>query len=140
LNPGTSTYKHKTYPLTLKWSVPEHSSPLPTTWKHSRKSITSGKTKALWESRYQENCSHCLIVMKATAVFPSLNIKIHNIFLKNLADDLGKGYRIIYCNNSESQKMVVGAITACNTANMYLLIWEAVIFFACLHILGSAGL
>jgi len=78
--------------------------------------------------------------MKATAVFPSLNIKIHNIFLKNLADDLGKGYRIIYCNNSESQKMVVGAITACNTANMYLLIWEAVIFFACLHILGSAGL
>jgi len=79
--------------------------------------------------------------MKATAVFPSLNIKIHNnLFLKNLTEDLGRGYRIIYCSNPESQKMVVGAITACNTANMYLLIWESVIFFACIHILGSAGL
>jgi hypothetical protein len=59
--------------------------------------------------------------MKATAVFPSLNIKTHNnIFLKNLAENLGKGYRIIYCNNPQSQKMVVGTIPACNTTNMYL--------------------
>jgi len=70
--------------------------------------------------------------MKATAVFPSLNIKIHNLFLKNLAEDLGRGYRIIYCNNPESQKMVVGAITACNTANMYLLILGVSNFF-CMH-------
>jgi hypothetical protein len=93
-----------------------------------------------WESRYQENCSHCLIVMKATAVFPSLNIKMHNnLFLKNLAEDLRKGYRIIYCNNPESQKMVVGAITACNTANMCLDL-GGTDCFACIHILGSAGL
>jgi hypothetical protein len=58
--------------------------------------------------------------MKATAVFPSLNIKTHNAFLKNLAEDLGKGYRIIYCNNPGSQNMVVDAITAYNETNMYL--------------------
>jgi hypothetical protein len=45
-------------------------------------------------------------------------------------EDVGKGYRIIYCINPESHKRVVGAITACNTANVYtyLLIWKALIF------------
>lgn len=71
--------------------------------------------------------------MKAKASVPSLNIKmLNNVFLRNLAGDVGKGYRIMYCNNPESQKMVVGVIIACNTANVYLLIWEALIFF-CLH-------
>jgi len=54
-----------------------------------------------------------------------------------LAEDLGKGYRIIYCNNPESQKMVVGAITACNTTSMCL---GGTDFFAYIHILGPAGL
>ena len=78
-----------------------------------------------------------LNVVQATPVFPSLNIKTRNIFLKNLAEDLGKGYIIIYSNNRESQKMIVDAITACNTTNMYL---GGTDFFACIHILGSSGL
>jgi hypothetical protein len=72
-----------------------------------------------------------LIFMKTTATFSSLNIKMHNnVFLKPLAEDVGKGYRIMYCINPGSQKRVVGAITACNTANVYtyLLIWKALIF------------
>jgi hypothetical protein len=61
--------------------------------------------------------------MKAKAAFPSLNIKMHNnIFLKNLTEDIGKCHRIMDSNNPGSKKMVLDAVTACNRANVYLLI------------------
>jgi hypothetical protein len=45
--------------------------------------------------------------MKAKAAFPLLNINAHNnLFLKNLAENIGKYHRIIYRNNPGSKKMV----------------------------------